>query len=95
VGERVLGVLDVQHNVTGGLGESDADLLQSIAGQVAVALQNTRLFAEAHQRAEYQMLVNLITQRTQSTTTVEDALQVAVRELGWAIEAQETSVRLA
>jgi sigma-B regulation protein RsbU (phosphoserine phosphatase) len=94
VGERVLGVLDVQHNVVGGLSEADAGLLQSVAGQVAIALQNTRLFAEAHQRAEYQMLVNLITQRIQSTTTVEDALQIAVRELGRAIEAQEASVRL-
>ncbi|MBN1976080.1 MAG: GAF domain-containing protein [Anaerolineae bacterium] len=95
MGERALGVLDVQHNVVGGLGEADVDLLQSIAGQVAVALQNTRLFAEAQRRAERQTRVNLVTQRIQSTTTVEDALQVAVRELGRAVEAGETSVRLA
>jgi putative methionine-R-sulfoxide reductase with GAF domain len=95
LGERVLGVLDVQHDVGGGLGEADASLLQSIAGQVAIALQNIRLFAEAQQRAEHQTLVNLIAQRIQSTTTVEDALQVAVRELGRAVEAGETSVRLA
>jgi GAF domain-containing protein len=95
MGERVLGVLDVQHNVIGGLDEADADLLQSIAGQVAIALQNIRLFVEAQQRAEHQTLVNLIAQRIQNTTTVEDALQVAVRELGRAVEAGETSVRLA
>ena len=95
MGERALGVLDVQHNVVGGLGEADVDLLQSIAGQVAIALQNIRLFAEAQQRAERQTRVNLITQRIQSTTTVEDALQVTVRELGRAVEAGETSVRLA
>lgn len=93
-GERVLGVLDVQHDVGGGLDENDADLLQSIAGQVAIALQNASMFTEAQQRAEHQALVNLITQRIQSTTTVEDALQIAVRELGRAIEAQETSVQL-
>jgi GAF domain-containing protein len=95
MGERVLGVLDVQHDVAGGLGEADAGLLQSIAGQVAIALQNIHLFAEAQRRAEHQTLVNLIVQRIQSTTTVEDALQVAVRELGRAVEARETSVRLA
>jgi GAF domain-containing protein/HAMP domain-containing protein len=93
-GERVLGVLDVQHNVSGGLGESDADLLASIAGQVAIALQNTRLFAEAQRKAARETRLNLITQRIQSATSVESALQIAVRELGQALDAPETSVRL-
>jgi GAF domain-containing protein len=93
-GEQVLGVLDVQHNVIGGLGQADADLLQSIASQVAVALQNTRLFAAAQQKAEREARLNLIAQRIQSTTTVEDALKVAVREVGQALGAPETSVRL-
>lgn len=94
VGERVLGVLDVQHNVVNGLSAADADMLQSIANQVAIALQNANLFFEAQQRAERQALVNLITQRIQSATTVEKAMQVAVRELGWALGARHASVQL-
>ncbi|MBI5352769.1 MAG: PAS domain S-box protein [Chloroflexi bacterium] len=46
-GEQTLGVLDIQHNVVGGLGEQDADLLGSIASQVAIALQNTRQYADS------------------------------------------------
>ncbi|NTU55431.1 MAG: PAS domain S-box protein [Anaerolineales bacterium] len=46
-GDRVLGVLDVQHNVIDGLGEQDANLLGSIANQVAVAIQNTRQYLES------------------------------------------------
>jgi GAF domain-containing protein len=94
IGERVLGVLDVQHNVSGGLGESDTDLLQSVAGQVAIALQTARLFAEAQRKAARETRLNLITQRIQSATTVESALQIAVREVGQTLKAQETTVRL-
>ena len=94
VGQRVLGVLDVQHNVVNGLSTTDADMLQSIANQVAIALQNANLFIEARQRAEYETVVNLITQRIQSATTVEKAMQVAVRELGWALGTQGVSVQL-
>jgi PAS domain S-box-containing protein len=51
-GDRVLGVLDVQHDVTDGLGEEDVNALQSIANQVAVALQNARLFDQTREATE-------------------------------------------
>jgi GAF domain-containing protein/HAMP domain-containing protein len=94
-GERVLGVLDVQQDVAGGLGQADADLLSSIAGQVAVALQNTRLFAETRQRAEYEARVNLISQNIQRAASLESLLQVAAREVGQALGAQRVAVQLA
>jgi GAF domain-containing protein/HAMP domain-containing protein len=94
-GERVLGVLDVQHNVAGGLGQADADLLQSIAGQVAIALQNTRLFAETRQKAEHEARINVINQHIQRATTLDSMLQVAAREVGQALGAQRVAVQLA
>ncbi len=46
IGSQVLGVLDVQDNITDGLKQEDVDLLQSIANQVAVAVQNARSYTE-------------------------------------------------
>jgi GAF domain-containing protein len=43
---QVVGVLDVQEDEVAGLDESDANLLRSLANQVAVAIRNARLFAQ-------------------------------------------------
>jgi PAS domain S-box-containing protein len=50
IGETVLGVLDVQHNIVNGLTQEDVTLLQSIANQVAVAIQNARQYEQARER---------------------------------------------
>jgi PAS domain S-box-containing protein len=46
VGERVLGVLDVQDDQPGRFSESDLNVFGTLAGQVATALDNARLFEE-------------------------------------------------
>ncbi len=94
LGELVMGVLDVQHNQVGGLKESHAEMIQSMANQVAIALQNSRLFAMAQSEAENQVMVGEIARQIQSTTNLADAMQTAVRELGRAVKARQASVKL-
>lgn len=93
-GGEVLGVLDVQHDVRDGLGEDDAALLESLAGQVAVALENARLLQEAQERAEQAAVMNVIGQRIQRATSVEEVLQVATRELALALNSDRARVQL-
>jgi GAF domain-containing protein len=94
IGREVLGVLDVQHNVIGSLTQVEADLIQSMANQVAIALQNARSYAQTQHQAEREVLVNTIGQKIQSAATVGGAMQIAVRELGRALGRGQTRVRL-
>jgi len=77
--------LDVQDDQDGGLRQTDADLLQSIAAQVAIALQNAQAYHSAQRQAERETLISEIGGRIQGTTSVEDALKVSVRELSRAL----------
>lgn len=94
VGDRVSGVLDVQHNIVNGLTQQDIDLLQSIANQVAVAVQNANLFTQTQRLADREALVNAIGQKIQTATSVEGVLQVMARELGTALKVQRVFVQV-
>jgi putative methionine-R-sulfoxide reductase with GAF domain len=93
-GGRAVGVLDVQHNIVNGLSQQDADLLQSIANQVAVAVQNASLFTQTQRQADREGLVNAISQKIQTASSVEGVLQVLARELGASLKAQRVLVQV-
>lgn len=94
IGGRVLGVLDVQHNVREGLKQDDVELLQSIAFQVAIALQNARSYEQAQRQADRETLINTVTQRIQNAGDIEGVLQIAARELGQALGAQRATAQI-
>ncbi len=52
VGDEVIGVLDVQADKVGYFSELDVRVLSTLAAQVAVAIQNARLYAEQLQVAD-------------------------------------------
>jgi len=94
LGSDVLGVLDVQQNNINGLTQEDAELLQAISYQVAVALRNAQTYSYTQQIAERESLINEISRKIQNTATIEQALQVTVRELGTALSAKDSRVVL-
>lgn len=91
-GEVVLGVLDVQQNQVGALGQQDVDILTGIADQVGTALRNARLYAQAQYRTTRESLLADIVQQIQSTRTFESALQVTAREVGRVVQSPLTQV---
>ncbi|MCP4363392.1 MAG: GAF domain-containing protein [Chloroflexi bacterium] len=94
IGEQVLGVLDVQHDVTGGLTDEDVQLLQAISYQVAIALQNAQSFDRARKQAEREATLNAINQRILKATSVDAVLKIATEELGRALGGQKNRIEL-
>jgi HAMP domain-containing protein len=94
LGNDLLGVLDVQHNIADGLQQEDLYLLKSIANQVAIAFNNARSYSTIQRRAELEAQITSVDQKIQNATTVEGALRIAAQEVGRILGAKDTRVVL-
>lgn len=93
-GDTLLGVLDVQHDIVNGLSDEDVRLLQLVASQVAVALRNARLYAQAQRQAEQQRIINEIGRQIQKAPDAEAVLKIATRELAQALGTPRASIEI-
>ncbi len=81
-GEGVIqGVLSIQHSDVNRYSARDVDLLQTVANQLAVAIENSRLFGNAQRRLQELALVNRIGSVTSSTLDFEEILREVYRAL--------------
>jgi GAF domain-containing protein len=81
VGERILGVLDVQSTKPYAFSEDNLRSLQILTDQIAVAVVNTELFAETQEHLSQHRLLHHITTTVASGTTLDEALESAVNGL--------------
>jgi GAF domain-containing protein len=81
VGERIVGVLDVQSIHPFAFAEDNVRTLEILADQMAVAVVNSELFAETQEHLSQHRLLHHITTTAASGTTLEEALEGAVTGL--------------
>jgi GAF domain-containing protein/CheY-like chemotaxis protein len=75
-GDVAIGAISVQSTTQEGrFGESDARLLSTIASNVGVAIQNARLFQEAHRRGDEMAALAEVGQEISATLDVQAVLQ--------------------
>jgi putative methionine-R-sulfoxide reductase with GAF domain len=94
VGERVIGVLDVQSDQVARFDRDLISVLSTLSSQIAVSLDNARLFSEMERTTRQERVLGVITQEMQRATSIDDVLQVATRELGKALRVSETAIEL-
>jgi putative methionine-R-sulfoxide reductase with GAF domain len=95
VGETLIGVFDIQSDVADRFTDSDINIQTTLASQLASSVQNARSYERSKAQADYETLVNTISQKIQQTSSVEDTLQTAIRELGTALGAARVKAILA
>jgi GAF domain-containing protein len=95
VGDRIVGVLDVQSNQTYAFSKENLRTLQILADQLAIAVVNTELFAETQEHLAQHRLLHHITTTAASGTTLGEALQSAVNGLQVTLGGDRVSILLA
>lgn len=94
VGGNVIGVFDIQSEQVGRFTDSDVNIQTTLAAQLATSIQNVRTFEQSRKRAELESMVNMIGQIIQRTTSIEETLQTAIRELGTAVGASRVKAMI-
>ena len=94
IGERILGVLDVQSTVPFSFTPNDITTFQILADQLAIAVNNTELFAETQEHLSQHRLLHHITTSAASGTTLDEALNAAVEGLQVTLGGDRVSILL-
>lgn len=93
-GASTVGALDVQSTAPHAFGPEDVAILVAIADQLAVALQNARLFDQTAGQARRERLVVEITSKIRAAEDMDGMLRTAVSELRQALGVTRAAVRL-
>jgi len=95
VGDRIVGVMDVQSNSAYAFSEENLRTLQILADQLAIAVVNSELFAETQEHLAQHRLLHHITTTAASGTTLDEALNSAVNGLQVTLGGDRVSILLA
>ncbi|HSB90293.1 MAG TPA: GAF domain-containing protein [Anaerolineales bacterium] len=94
IGDQVIGVLDCQVNRPFAFTQDDVTVLEILADQVTVGIQNARLFHATLQRARREQAVVDVTSRIRASQSIDEILRTAVREMRRALGAQRALIWL-
>jgi GAF domain-containing protein len=90
---EVIGAMEVEPGIEARTDDT-SEMMRAVAGHLAVSLDNARLFEEAQESATQEQRINEIVSRYQAAGTVDDLLQITLKELGSTLGAQHSKIRL-
>lgn len=81
IGEHILGAVDVQSTEYNAFSDDDIAILQILANQAAIAVQNEDLFSHTNESLSRHRLLNQVTSSNVENMTVEDAIRATLQVL--------------
>ncbi len=94
LGGRWVGIITVTWREPHDFTASEQRMYQSIASQVAVAIENRRLFEQTQRDAERERTINVITSKLRSAMSVDQVLKIAAQELRAATQASLSVIEI-
>jgi len=94
LGERMIGVLDVQSTELNAFDESDLAALETLADQLAVAIENARLYEKERQQREEAETLRQATQALSTTLDLQEVFESILRGLQRVVPYDSASVQL-
>jgi GAF domain-containing protein/CheY-like chemotaxis protein len=91
---RVVGALDVQSNYPNAFDSDDVLVLTTLAGQVATAIDNARLYEQARGRASEMSFLYSVTNAAARADTLEGAVGSVAEELAHSLGAVSAAIYL-
>ncbi len=79
LGERLLGVLTLAHRTSGRYGRESQAMIAAFASYASVALENARLYEDAHEQAWVSTVLLQVADATQSLTNLTELLDTVIR----------------
>jgi len=93
-GKRWVGLIIISWREPHDFTPGEQRMYQSVASQVAIAIENRRLFDQTQQDAERERTINRITGRIRNARSVDEVLAVATQELRLATQASRSVVEI-
>lgn len=94
VGDQVSGAITIRHSQPNAFSRDDITVLEVLADQIAVGVQNARLFEATLRRAHREQTVVEITGKIRTSGGIDSILRTAVREMRLALQARQAQIWL-
>ena len=91
---QAIGAMTIQSTQASAFSDEDITVLQTMADQVAIAIDNARLLEQTRRRAERERQVRTITDRVRRAPDREMILRTVLQELGQMLGASESVIQL-
>jgi len=94
LGDRVIGVLDIQETHTNAFDETDLMAMETLADQIAVAIENARLFQEERKQRERAQALQEAAMAITGTLQVDEVIDRILAQLQEVVPYDTASVQL-